>query len=76
MTNDELLARAEKAEKELAECRAKMEKLVGHLIQQQEESVRIMKVMLGKNQKLETQMVRIAEATMLPPHLFEVQEDF
>ena len=60
MNNKKLLARAEKAEKELAECRVQIKELIGHLIRQQDQSVKAMKELLGNTKRLEDQIIRDA----------------
>jgi hypothetical protein len=56
MTNGKLLARAEKAEKELAEFKSQTEKAAKELFHQQEESWLVVKAMFARIRQLEAQI--------------------
>jgi hypothetical protein len=56
MTNEELLARAEKAEKELAEFKAQAQKVGEAIFHQQGESYRMVMTMAAKIKELEAQI--------------------
>jgi malate/lactate dehydrogenase len=53
MTNDELLARAEKAEKELAELKANVAKAAVEIFRQQQESYSVATALAAKVKQLE-----------------------
>jgi hypothetical protein len=56
MTNEELLARTEKAEKELAEFKAQAQKVGEAVFHQQEESWLVVTAMYARIKQLESQI--------------------